>query len=284
MKAKSGRWIVRVFGVVLVSGAITAALYANHSWGNYHWARTENPLTLELGDNVSDTWDVHLGEASSDWNVSAVLDLTTVEPGGTDPKRCRATTGRVEVCAATYGFNGWLGLAQIWVDGDHITKAISKMNDSYFNTTTYGTPAWRQFVMCQEVGHTFGLGHQDEGFSNPNLGSCMDYTDDPDGSLRNQEFDNLSPNQHDFDELELIYAHRDSPPPPNEGGPGNGNGRGKPAAPPAMDDIDLAGPSQWGKLVEGSRQRGFSVYVLDFGGGHKVITHVLWVRAGHARE
>jgi hypothetical protein len=33
--------------------------------------------------------------------------------------------------------------------------------------------------MCQEVGHTFGLDHQDENFNNTNLGTCMDYTNDP---------------------------------------------------------------------------------------------------------
>ena len=55
------------------------------------------------------------------------------------------------------------------------------MNDSYFNTAKYNTPAWRRLVMCQEVTHDFGLDHQDEIFNNANLGSCMDYTNDPDG-------------------------------------------------------------------------------------------------------
>ena len=45
----------------------------------------------------------------------------------------------------------------------------------------YNTPAYRRFVTCQELGHDFGLDHQDEVFDNPNLGSCMDYTNDPDG-------------------------------------------------------------------------------------------------------
>ena len=30
---------------------------ASHSCGNYHWARTANPFTLKLGDNVSSAWD-----------------------------------------------------------------------------------------------------------------------------------------------------------------------------------------------------------------------------------
>lgn len=37
----------------------------------------------------------------------------------------------------------------------------------------------RCLVTCQEVGHTFGLDHRDENFDNGNLGTCMDYTNDP---------------------------------------------------------------------------------------------------------
>ena len=29
----------------------------NHSWGGYHWARTSNPFTLQVYDNVNSTWD-----------------------------------------------------------------------------------------------------------------------------------------------------------------------------------------------------------------------------------
>ena len=51
-----------------------------------------------------------------------------------------------------------------------------EVNDTYFNTAKYNTPVWRNLVMCQEVGHTLGLDHQDEIFDNVNLGTCMDYT------------------------------------------------------------------------------------------------------------
>ena len=105
--------------------------YATHSWGGYHWARTSNPFTVKLGDDVSAVWDDYLWTASNDWSVSGSLDGvldTDIVLGGTNPKRCRPTSGRVEVCTSTYGKNGWLGLAQIWVSGLHITQAVSKMN------------------------------------------------------------------------------------------------------------------------------------------------------------
>jgi hypothetical protein len=197
-----------LLAVVVLAGSASSA-FANHSWGNYHWARTANPFTLKLGDNVTPAWDAYLAEASSDWTASSVLN-TTIVTGSTNPRTCKAVTGTVQVCNAAYGNNGWLGLASISItSGNHITKGTAKMNDTYFNTASYNTPAWRRLVMCQEVAHDFGLDHQDEGFGAPNLGTCMDYTNDPDGGGAYGP-SNEHPNAHDFAQLETIYAHLDS--------------------------------------------------------------------------
>jgi hypothetical protein len=177
------------------------SLSAVHSWGNYHWARTSNPFTLQLGDNLTSNWDSYLATTSSDWSQSSVLD-TPITTGSARPRNCRPTAGRVEVCNSTYGNNGWLGIAQIWASGSHITQGVTKVNDTYFNTATYDTPAWRNLVLCQEVGHTLGLDHQDENFDNRPLGTCMDYSADP---TQNQH-----PNRHDYEQLETIYAHTDN--------------------------------------------------------------------------
>ena len=264
--------------VLLVSFAfiaLPAITSANHSWGGYHWARTSNPFTLKLGDNLSGAWDPYLGTTSSDWSVSDVLD-TTIVPGQAKSKNCRPTSGRVEVCNATYGSNGWLGVAQIWISGGHITQGSVKVNDTYFNTAAYNTPAWRNLVMCQEVGHTFGLDHQDETFGNQNLGTCMDYTNDPDGTLYNQ-LSNEHPNAHDYDELDIIYSHLDST---TTAGQTTLNGH----MPPAMNDIDFDTPAQWGKLIRTSHGGRTEVYELDFGGGHKVFTFVIWAEEGRGRR
>jgi hypothetical protein len=228
---------------------------ASHSWGGYHWARTANPFTVQLGDNVTSQWDSSLATASSDWSKSTVLD-TTVVAGLSNPKNCKATTGRVEVCNSTYGNNGWLGVATIWLTGGtHITQGTVKLNDTYFNTPTYNTSAWRALVTCQEVGHTFGLAHQDENFTNPNLGTCMDYTNDPST--------NQHPNQHDYDELQIIYSHLDST---------STVGQTAPGAAPAVGDS----PASWGTLISGSRAQGHSTYVRHFASGESVVTFVIW--------
>jgi hypothetical protein len=254
---------MRLRVLAIITAAATATLMvapaaeANHSWNGYHWARTSNPFTVKLGDNVSSAWDASLNGASSDWSQSTVLD-TSVVTGQARPKNCRPTSGRVEVCNASYGNTGWLGVAQIWItDGTHITQGTVKLNDTYFNTSTYNTPAWRNLVTCQEVGHTFGLDHQDENFNNANLGTCMDYTNDPST--------NQHPNKHDYDELVIIYSHLDSYTTIGAALPKSARATGG----------DAQG---WGRVVEGSRASGHSTYVRDLGSGNKVITFVTWAR------
>jgi len=236
---------------------LPGAVSANHSWGSYHWARTANPFTLKLGDNVTSAWDSYLATTSSDWSASSVLN-TDVVAGSANPRTCKATTGMVQVCNRTYGNNGWLGVAGIYITGGtHITKAYVKVNDTYFNTATYNTPAWRNLVMCQEVGHTFGLDHQDENFSNANLGTCMDYTNNPSS--------NQHPNAHDYAQLEAIYAHVDSSSTVSASpasGPGGGRGKAADAA--------------WGNLLKVTNHGHGAWYVRDLGAGNLVLTHVLW--------
>ena len=115
-------------GALVLVGSFASVAYASHSWGGYHWARTANPLALQLGDGVrSVAWDTALAQASADWSSSSVLD-TSVVTSSVNPKVCRATNGRVEVCNSKYGNNGWLGIAQIWgTGGGHITQSLIKL-------------------------------------------------------------------------------------------------------------------------------------------------------------
>ena len=250
-----------VLAFALLALALQSSPSATNSWGDYHWARTSNPFIVKLVDDVIADWDAHLGAASSDWSSgSAVLDSPVVT-GQASPRRCRPTAGQVEVCNSTYGNNGWLGIASIWVSGSHITQGTVKLNDTYFNTPTYNTYAWRQLVACQEIGHTFGLDHQDTTFGNPNLGTCMDYTNDPDGSVSGQ-LDNTHPNQHDYDELGIIYSHLDSTTTLKSS--------------PAASGADLESPSQWGQLMKTTRGGRAQRFERDFGNGERIVTFVIW--------
>lgn len=263
MKGTFSRQVILATAIVVTA---VANPFANHSWGSYHWGTTTGVVTLKTGDNVDSRWDAYLDKAIVDWNTSAVIELVEV-PGSTSPKSCRPTAGRIEACNARYGNTGWLGIAQIWASGSHITQAITKLNDTYFDTATYNTPAWRQMVTCQEIAHDFGLGHQDETFDNVNLGSCMDYTNDPDGGaggVSNSDPSNIEPNSHDFNQLLSIYNHRDS------------SNTATSTLPNSAGQDDDNHPGSWGRLVHSSPNGRVQVFELDMGRGLKKITHVFW--------
>lgn len=226
---------------------------ASHSWAGYHWARTGNPFSLSLGNDLSAIWQSPLTTAASDWSASTVLD-TTVVAGLAKPRNCRPTAGRVEVCNATYGSTGWLGIAQVWASGTHITQGTVKLNDTYFNTASYNTAEWRNMVTCQEIGHTLGLDHQDTNFSNAPLGTCMDYTNDP--------TPNQHPNQHDYDELSSIYSHVDA--------------TTTLAATTAAAPHGASQDETWGNGVHADSRGRSDVFVRENGAGERVVTFVTW--------
>ena len=193
---------VATAGVML---AVSLTANATHSWNGYHWARTTSSFVLQTLDstaaNSNANWPSLLRTAAGQWSQSTKLDLSVV-PYANDSrsrKRCTAVSGKIRVCNAAYGQNGWLGLASINLDSNgHISQGTAKMNDSYTSSWT-GDANEAPHVMCQEVGHTFGLDHQSTDGSSQ--GTCMDYSNSPSST---------APNAHDYDELVTIYSHTDS--------------------------------------------------------------------------
>lgn len=243
-----------VTAALAVTTALTTPATADHAWGGYHWARQSNPFTLQVGDNVTASWDAYLDRSITEWSQSSVLDLAETT-GGTTGKRCRATQGRVEVCSASYGRNGWLGLASISITGGtHITAGTVKVNDTYFAMAAYNTPEERAHVMCQEVGHTLGLGHTSEDGSSQQ--TCMDYSQDPNST---------SPNAHDYEQLAAIYSHLDTT---------TTVGAASAVQPRQVGN----NRSAWGREVYRSQDGRQAAFVRDFGGGNLVITEVIWAR------
>lgn len=209
---------MRRLGLLVIPVALVAVTAlpasATHSWGSYHWPRPANPFDVALIDSMTPAWDTFLGPVAGDWTASSVLDtpVTAGDDGNGTRKKCAAPDGAVRVCNAAYGYNGWLGLAQIWISGSHIAKGVAKVNDSYFDHPSYNDPSAKRHVLCQEVGHTLGLGHQDGV-------SCMN----DHAGLFDAAY--VDPNQHDYDQLETIYtSHTDEV---SSGGGGNGKGNGK---------------------------------------------------------
>lgn len=265
----------RVAAVAAVSvAALAAPAIAGHSWSTYHWNRTSAKISPPVLMALSGAWLDYDDRVVQDWNKSIYIDSAMQTASGVNPKTCRAQSGKILVCNAKYGFNGWLGIASIWLSGGHISQGTTKLNDSYFNTANYNKPAWRRMVFCQEVGHDYGLGHVNEDFNDPNTGSCMDYTNDParDDGYGTNEY----PNAHDYEELESIYSELHSSfAAVKPGKSGSNVGRAAPA-PFADGGIPGDGPSEWGRAIHRDAQGRPDMFELDLGNGNKKITHVFW--------
>ncbi len=257
---------VLLIGTVSVT-AWAAPVLASHSWSNYHWERTVNEISPTVVDFTTGEWErsnrVEL--AVNDWNRSQYINSKYERGQGTNTS-CPIPAGEIHVCNDDYGNTGWVGIASISATRGrttHIIGGVSKMNDYYYAMPFYDNPLWRQLVMCQEIGHDYGLGHQNENFKSHETDSCMECTDTPD------DFD-MTLNQHDLDQLATIYAHSHGSDDGGGGGPGGGKGGGKPK------NFDVGNtPADWGTPIGRDAQGRPNLYKRSMA-SFDVITHVTW--------
>lgn len=258
----------------LATAGLASSAMAGHSWGNYHWARTTPSFDLVVVNSTTPDWDSYVARAVSDWSGSTVLNMVQDLSGDTSSKarrQCNGGTGTLRICNLGYGYTGWLGVAGISLDTKgHITSGYTKLNDSYFSSSYYNTPGWKQSVTCQELGHNVGLDHQDENFDNQSLFSCMDYQDPP----------YAYPNDHDYVQLETIYGQLDSYDSYAGSGGGGGGDTGGCNSPQGKgcNRSGARGDIGWGASL-GRRGNGETFIRID-PDGTTHLTHVTWA-IGH---
>lgn len=252
---------LRKAGAAAFAGALLATpVAAGHSWSNHHWwLGATGEVNVPVDANLTGNWPAHLQIAVEEWNKSAVIQAPAIQKGTVRPRACKPVAGRIQACNATYGRNGWLGLAQIWVADGHISQGVTKLNDTYFNMATYDTVSWRQLVTCQEIGHVYGLRHQDEDSSTDATTSCMDYTNRPRG--------NEYPDQHDYDQLMTIYNRTR-----------HTSTETTASIASRLRDEASGGDTlaEWGRAIQFMRDGRPFVFEKLLPSGRKTITHVFW--------
>lgn len=196
---------------------LVATASADHAWNGYHWP-SDN-----LGPTVVDKTSSSLFDVPS--AVAEWRDLGT-------PIAPQMTSGKGDVNVVVKRMNAnWLGVARISVDSaGHIQAGRVELNRLYLNSLTFDE--W-DHVVCQELGHIWGLGHN---FDGPSGGTpddtCMN------SSLHLGEFP--APNIHDAEQLNAIYGHTDAV---GGGGDDGGGGGGCPPGNPNHPKCNASGGS-----------------------------------------
>lgn len=257
-----------LFGVAAIATIATVA-DARHQWRKYEWAYDGTPIAAPVVDNTSGSWPGRVVAAVSDWNASSRIDAAR-QNGNSSNVDCNFVLGTIQVCNNNYGSTGWLGIASITINGNEITAGYTKLNDYYYAPgSKYDTDSWRQLVTCQEIGHDYGLDHQNENFNTDATNSCMEYTSWPEG--------NEHPDDHDYAQLEIMYASGDTsggggkPGGGGGGGGPGGGGHGKPATLPAVGNT----PDSWGRPIQFLPNGRPNVFERQMN-GYRVVTHVTW--------
>jgi hypothetical protein len=128
-------------------------------------------LRLRVLNALTADWHPFYEAAMSDWENGNpdVLTLTSVAVSA--DFNCKAedqVEAAMKVCNGNYGKTGWRGLNTCVIMDGTIVSCLAQMNEFYLHDAT---DEWKQYTMCHELGHGFGLPHTDIAFWNRDLGN-----------------------------------------------------------------------------------------------------------------
>lgn len=115
-------------------------------------------LDLEILNALDDTWQSEFNLAIDDWENGNPDALTLTVSQGEVDYTCSKVDGLQKVCSGNFGDTGWLGINVIMklTSNGEIQSSVAKMNEYYLRNAEN---AKRQYTMCHEIGHGFGLPH-----------------------------------------------------------------------------------------------------------------------------
>lgn len=162
------------------------------------WSNTGNGLELTIVNALDLNWHEYFNISVQQWDDGTPDSLTlSIEIADEPDTNCSPMAGYIKVCNGNYGPTEWEGINHAFLDSrGHIYASTAQMNE-YFLFESSNT-ANRQYTMCHEIGHGFGLSHTDENMYNINQGNCMDYTTRP--------WNSQSPNDRNYNTLSIMYG------------------------------------------------------------------------------
>jgi hypothetical protein len=153
--------LLRRFKGLIAPILVAGLLFANfsvltahaHNWGGWHWDKS-GPAIYIYQYNTASQYGLAEAARQNAWNTISILYNYNTN-----------THTDVSVFDGNFGNTGWGGLAEIWDSWDwgcwcwdHITHGHARYN-SYYG----GDARWIQGVFCQEVFHTYGFTHSNDG-------------------------------------------------------------------------------------------------------------------------
>jgi len=206
------RWMCAAVLALAALAWLPTPIDASHAFSS-HWQRTSAGIrNLPVRRMLSSVWLTRYTTAMNDWRKPAMTRIKpyTAVVSGQNPG-CPLYLGQISVCDGNYGPTGWAGIAQVFYNSAKHTQYARAVQNNYYMVGSSATVvAFRQLVICQEIGHTFGLGHINVTYNTPNAGSCMDYTNDPDGGpggVSPSDPNNMHPFAHDYAMINSRHNH-----------------------------------------------------------------------------
>lgn len=155
-RARLALSFIALFAFTFGAGVLSAA----HRWGCWKYA---DHIIYWYNGGTGEYYDIYNEEALTDadsWHNYTNIDLVPVGSPG--------TTDHINAYNGYYGYTGWLGIAEIvGSSGCIVQNGRARLNQTYLDDGSY-TRTNKSHVACQEVGHLFGLHH-----NNNSNASCM---------------------------------------------------------------------------------------------------------------
>ena len=170
---------------------------SNNSTSAWDNGNSNNGLSLTLYNALDPKWYPYFIKAVNQWDNGTPDTLTLSTQNVSVDHTCSRVNGILKVCNGNFGDTGWLGINELITTTatNIILSSVAKMNEYYLANAN---EAQKQYTMCHEMGHGFGLPHTDENFYNPDLGNCLDYTIHPEV--------NMQPAAMNFNRLKTLYG------------------------------------------------------------------------------